>query len=523
VHHGWQLTVDPSAVTPRVATPTDAALLGQRLASGDLLAALDTAAERRWLQQQLHSILSDPTLAAAFVREFSRWADLCNRLGDQLITERHRLSIDPADAATISAVAEIEQLFASLAALYRSRPSQGHVAPYPAEIAEMQPYAAAMFVSNLELDGTTLARAAAEILHRWRAVAPNQQDYAERVWLDMVMDGPNTADILFRLLLATPGACTHYVIRSADDPAALWVSAADPALALQVALAGTAPGNISLHNAGIVIQAWLDYFQSPDFSWMTDTVEGYPVAYRVALAEVVAPYLPQFAATNSDWGGDDAAFERRLRALAMLIDDRHALDKLIDRSQATLSQMANNLGAQHDEVALLAMVGDVLGVIGQLSVQMHVHDAELRERLWGIGWSVATIGTAWLPPLRGIAAGVVVDGTWEAASAHLDVIPNPSRTEAAEQLWLERHFVVILAETASTLWSRGGSRQHPTPPQVDLQASRPLRQFQVDLDAWRNAIEQIGSVGDRKAAGAVCSAVAAVISRWSIGGSAAGR
>ena len=521
VHRGWNVVADPAVGSASTVTASDAAALGRRLSDGHLGDLLGSPDERQWLYRQLQLIAANPELTAAFLSTFANWAGLCNEVAAQLLRARHRVASDIQLDDTAATIGQLEGMFAALGAMYQSRPYTDDTPPYPAEIASMDPYAAAMFVSNLDLDAQTLAEAADDILRRWRDPMPNDPNYAERHWDDMVFNGANTADILFTLLLATPGACTAYVLLSADDPASMWISADDPSLAAQVAIVGTDPANISLEGAGVVLQAWLAYFISPQFSWMTDSIDGYPTGVQATLAEVVAPYLPQFAVTNGDWGDDERELEVRLAGLAYIIDDQSALDALIRRGTTAMEQLASQRAVGRDVKTATAIVADVFGVLTRLVVNAAVAHAEMMEQLCDFAWTVATIGSNWLGPAEGIIAGPVLDKTWEAIGDHVSALPNAERTEAEQMLAIELDFVAMASSIATEVWIHAGFCDDK-PPQLDRSAKYRLRQFLQDMDSWlKVAMKQ----GPQKAAAAtyIHDVVTALVARWSTGVTVAGR
>ena len=531
VNHGW-LLVDDRSMLPQSLTAGEAAALGERLDGGDIAALVNTSGEREWLYRQLRTIAADPELTAAFLRAFSSWALLCNELGERLMAAQHAVAIEPSDNSARVQVAQLVADFTALGVIFRSQPQPAVGPPYYGEIlaiAAMQPYAGAMLVSNLGLGATALAAMTDTILRRWRNVLPADEGYDTTLWRDMTLGGPNTADILFAALLATPGACTEYVRRSAGDPASMWISTADPTLTARVALEGTAPANISMADAGSVIQSWLDYFRSSRFAMGNPLMDGYPAGYRVTLAGVVAPYLAQFAVTNEDWGDSDASMEARLAGLAFLVKDGAALDALIDRCRSIVEELvaAGNAGIGVNGVNgvnaypgsgdtyALKIAADTVGVIGQLAVNRAVANELQRQQLFELGWTVATIGTAWLSPVAGILAGGATNAIWTTAGEHLAVMPNPDEVEASAQLSLELGLVTILADLVAMMW-RESRHRSPAPPTMDPTAKYPLNEFATELDKWLPGVEALRDPAALEIAESIDDAVSTFIARWSI-------
>jgi hypothetical protein len=372
-------------------------------------------------------------------------------------------------------------------------------------------------VTNLGLDAASLAAMTDTILRRWRNVLPGDQGYATTLWGDMSLGGQNTADILFAALLATPGACTAYVRRSADDPASMWISAADPTLTARVALEGTAPANISIDEAGRVIQSWLAYFRSSRFATSNPLMDGYPNGYRVTLAGVVAPYLAQFAVTNEGWGDSDESMEARLAGLAFLVEDSAALDELIHRCRTIVEEVvgAGDARPAKGDIEALKIVADTIGVIGRLAVNRAVANEQQRQQLFELGWTIATIGIEWLSPVTGILAGVAADAIWTTAGRHIALIPDPDEVEASAQLALELGLVTILADLAAMMW-RDVAHRSLMPPRMDPAAKYPLNEFATDFDHWLHGVAALGDPAALEIAESIDHAVNTFIARWSI-------
>jgi hypothetical protein len=484
----WIPMEDPS-MWPQLLTPSEAAAVGERLNDADISSLLDTPGEREWLYRQLQTIAANPELTAAFLSTFTEWAALCNELAQQLKAARHLVAIEEADDSVVRAVAELEADFAALGTIYSSMPQPVVGPPYLPAIADMTTYAAAMLVSNLELDAATLAQLTCQILDRWRnGVSPG--DGYETDWTST---DPNTADILYRALLDTPGACTEYVMLTINDPGSMWISAKDPELTRQVALEGTDPANISVADAGRVIQSWLTYFMSSEFATTLPLVVGYPDDYRLTLTEVISPYLQQFAATNREWGSGEAT-ELRIAALAFLMEDGAVLDLLIERSKLLVEPLLT--GGRSDDA--LPNVADLIGLISQLAVNCAVANERQRQELYDMLFTLATIPAAWLDPARGIAADLALSAAWDFAGDHLSFMPNPDETKANKSLEMERTLVATLTIVAATLWAQSGV-SGDKPPQLDPTDESPLTKFLAEFRDWK---EHTGD-GSAQAAAAI--------------------
>ena len=227
----------------------------------------------------------------------------------------------------------IDDTFASLTRLYVSPRSS----TYPGWVADVEPITAALLLRYAGLDPTTLGHVSNDLVVRWRMADPYEDEGRELPWWsDYDYAGPNTADIVFELLLATPGASTVYVIDAAELPESMWFSADDPLLAQRVALQGTDPRNIGPAAAGTVLRSFIEFSLSDRYRYSNDLAVAHPTGYTTFLGTLVAPWMLQFASKNTDW---DCVIDSgdRTELLRTVLEDDGALAALTAANNVAVS------------------------------------------------------------------------------------------------------------------------------------------------------------------------------------------
>jgi hypothetical protein len=394
--HGWTVIVDELGVddTP-IVTVAETVALARILEHGDLDELTGSTGEAAWLADQLTSISDDPVLAAAFAANFHRITELC----DELARRRVQLVFDDRVAEPGGPVAAIDAAYRALAAVMLAGRSDTAAPP---ELDRMTPYAAALLVRYLGLAPDVLATAVDDLLSRWSLDAVTDPPD------DLVRPGPNTADILFRTLLETPGAPTRYVVLATHDPDTMWWSAEDPSLAQEVALVGTAPRNISVAEAGVVIPTFIDYFRLAERSAQDPTYRSTPAKSRAVLGALTAPWLRQFSPLNAEWTTGEEQSQAMTRRLAFVLEDDSAVDALVAAQRAVVDGL--RVSAARDPIAVEEIAG-LVGVLGALMVRERDRDEGRRKATWDMVWSVVALPVGMLPnvlsvPLTGFLGEV---------------------------------------------------------------------------------------------------------------------
>ena len=409
--------------------------LADALQRGNVRDLVNDPAERQFLAIQLVAIAADPALAELFDQHFDRWGALADELGD--VRVEATATKDP-DAAVVG---DIDQAFKGIAGIATSVHGSGSI---PQLTREMDPYSAAVLVSQAGVDPDMLPWLSFEILHRYIEGHPPMRT-------EDLSPGPKTADILFQTILATEGAPTKFVLLASDEPEVLWWTAADSRLAQQVAAVGTDPANITGPEAHVVIHSFVNWFDGADtlFRGEFQYVEPPTKSSRAFLGALAAPWFVEFGPGTTDWGPDDAS---RYADLADIIDDPEARDALLD----AMNDRVATISPDTDSTRYNQAVGAAIGMLTELEVERQIRDAKRAKEAWDGGWSIVqkiiSVGSKIFGPEVAAIAQIAVQGSglikklleesgWLGAP--------PPVGDVAERVEFERDRILITASAVS--------------------------------------------------------------------------
>lgn len=344
LEHGWHLATDP--VTPTGADVGEIVDLARRMRAGDLDDLLDDQEGLDHLTRLLGELTRDPVLLRRFRAELGGddpWVRLADALGVERLETAAALVTDPDDVVAADRLRRLDATVAAVAAVYGAGPHESRRPWYPAALLDMEPYAAALLVRELHLDRDVLAAVCDRILVRWTE--------RERPWADQSWSGPNTADLLFPVLVERPGAATEFVLRAGDHPEVLFRTTQDESRLEALLLAATDPDRIDAGTAGTAIRPLLDWLDR--FRWqISPTDDGAAVGAVATMGVVVAPWLLNFGPRADEWGWSAAAADAALRRL---IDDEATAARLVDamhrwRTRLTDLAVVDDDGRVDDEL-----------------------------------------------------------------------------------------------------------------------------------------------------------------------------
>lgn len=449
---GWRYSTDPGSPS-LPSTPAEAHTLATRL-SGDVEPFTDSEDERRLLAAMLRSIAASPELLAEFRDHFTGWVELADRLADVRLGAALELPVGTGEQAVRQQLGPIDAVLAALAAVLPTGDRAVEL------LTTMNYYSATHVITRLQLDGERLGTVAAHIV-------------GESTLLGGPLVGqlahPDSTDTLFRQVVDTPGAATALLIRTAEAPERLWLTAVDRSLPAAVLVAGSQRADMRPADAETVLAAHL--------RWSTTDEGRVTVAdHRASLAAAVVPWLAQFSPTNDDWRG--VGRDERRELLAVVVDDPAAAEVLLAGVGAQLAPALDpDAGGLRQWVTDLAAI---VGLMGALDLDARVDDAVRREQQWNLLTSVAgatieTVLAAVGPP--GWAAQLVATGGVLLAEQTLATSGwiTGSVTAAAEVTERNGHRKVLVGATvlhAYVLAARrvgavpGALPDPPTPPAV---------------------------------------------------------
>jgi hypothetical protein len=488
---GWTVSTDPFNDKTMTVTPEEARALGFRLQNGNLDKLTDHPEEIAFIASQLAVINADPQLSAEFSANFSRLDQLADTFAVKRIAVVDQLSWSGDDPAKSAEVASLDATFAELTRLYQSRPSTGHTGPYAAWIAGVEPMTAALLLRYAGLDATTLARVSNDLLVRWYDTDPYDEGREQPMWTDMEYErGPNAADILFQLMLATPGAPTVYVIDAAGNQPSMWLSATDHRLAQQVALQGTDPANIEAAAAGHVLKSLIEFAEDDRVVFASDINPVAPIDYATFLGELVAPWLLQFSPLNDDWAGLDRHDKARL--LEAILEDDGALAAMMASRGAMVDGLFTSVQANGATTFTLNEHAELLGLLGQLIVNQKARNEEERMATWDLWWDVLTTPVAFLKVAPIVGVGIdraldqthdwIVDNEWLAA-------PSPDHVEHQAEYDLEWSLTLSGATMATVAFFQVGyPPEIKPPPRPNPNVADPQAQYEEDFNDWMETL-----------------------------------
>lgn len=382
--HGWQVVLDPLVGSNADApiTVEEARAIGDRLLD-DQADGLSSE-ELGWLAERLTAVAGNPAAAAAFRGAFASdadWAMVFDHLGLDRLDQADRATWDPDDAAAVDRMAALDAVFVPLAALYASGRHTSHAGPwFPTVIDHLDPYSAALLLRDLDLDSTTTARAADDVLLRWMTGHDDQ-----RIWADRSAAGDNAADLLFGWLALDAEAARLFVVRATDHPEIIFLTAHDDASVVAVLMAGTDPSVMPVGEAGRTIRPLLDWSTQRDGA-MNSAIDGGVDDPRRVLAPALAPWLMQLGPRADEWSwSPDQAGD----ALRWVIGDEQAAASLVasmDDWEQTLAKtpLVGADGRLDDEA-----LHDLAGMFATLQVAFH--DEEVADAVTAGFWSNSTV------------------------------------------------------------------------------------------------------------------------------------
>ena len=487
MHHGygWAVQPDPREDDPTIVTPEEARALGALLSQGDLDVLLDDPGEMEWVAAQLERIALDPRLTAEFTNNCEDLARVLNSLAER------RIALDTPSGSGPVTVGQIDLVVHGLAAVWSTHVGARERCLDPAVLLPqadtMTPYAQALLLAAMDVDPTTFAVVAVQILERWLIAA----DGTGQGPSDAFQPGPNAADLLFARLIDDQQAAAAFVTLAADEPAILFTTADDPALAQQVAITGTSPAALAAAAAEAQVTAFIEWFQR-NAPYLNTAEPTYPDGWQTFLVDMVAPWTLQFTGLAT-W---HFAWTPPEDLLAFVIAQPGAADRLAADAQA----VAGGAVAQLQELDRLEpiLIATYLGLLSQLTVEQQVADEEQRAARWAATLMVvnAFVDVVTLPAgtatsVAMIAGGPVVDSViarWE---------PDPAAVRAAAEATSLATQTVVAAGIADALhaaWVQHG--QLPAnvlpPPRPNPQADDPAADYLRDVTTWLLALDAAG-------------------------------
>lgn len=497
---GWRIVDDPLQM-PVMAhdggvTETTARAIAWRVSSAIDARALLEAHEVAWLARALEQIAADERLAVAFAEAMSRdgWRRMADTLAGQQLW-----ALDPINAGLLGpqdAVwsRDLDSAFTALGAI---------VAVGDRSVLDaMAPYSAALVVQRLGLSGSELAELAARLLRRWLDVTGPELPE----WPDLVLDGPNAGDVVLSTLARDPTAVAAFAPFVIDEPALLFVTAADPRVAEGVAIAMTRPGAMPAADVGAVVVRLSTYILDDGLAaqWRRDpeAVERGRTYYRAVLGELAAPWLLQFTDwRRHEWGFDEGDGER---LLARILRDDDAFARFGDARPAAVAAFEDAVDADADRA--VDDLGAVSGLLDRIAYDRAMDDAHAALALWDLKVGVASFvltalaarASAPLPPLvskvvrravrRGSETGLerfARDRGWEWAPP----TESDSRADAAAALsWSHTVLVGAVAAASFEQLQRSGRVAPGTPPPPPPTKDRSTLDYRRALEAWRSAL-----------------------------------
>lgn len=441
VEWGWAVAADPTSDDPRHTTTEEVHALARRLAELEPDEVLDDEDALEWLATEARAITRDPALAAQFLNEFHDWG----RWGDAFARRRAMIvaHLDEGDLGVL------DDAVRALARVHNVVPT-----PRLDWLDDMSPYAAALFVRQLDLPAPRMAVVVDVLLQR-----PADE-------LDGLR-GPNTADLLLGALLRDPVACSRYLELAVHHPATFLDTLADPGLADRLLRVGTDPATTDVASAGRILPALL--------AWYATDPTREP---GTLLADLVSPWTLQFSPANHDWTVLASERNRLIRfalrgeGLQQFIDNR---DLVVASAQ---EQLAARASRPADELS------GWVGLIGELVVSEKVRRVEQRRKAWDFVCNVASTAASFL---KGVAVGVIL--TVGVVVIHDHWGPNPDDAEFTA-IWGNdaalTQTAALIADHIYSVWvtSQLVPEDYPPPPDIDLTAEMPSEMWMGTLWDW---------------------------------------
>ena len=473
--YGWSAQRDMLTDDATTVTAEEARALGARL--NDLTIDVDDPEQLEWLAQQLAIIGSDPALSAAFLANFHDWAELCDHLA-----ARHALLLSDTPHSSPTSVDAIDAVFSGLGSIARyGLPTTG--CPLPStvlpQIDEMRPYSAALVVQYMGLHGELLAQVSDHLLQRWLAM-PWQANSGEQP-TDVHFSGPNTADLLFSLMLTDSVAAAHFAALASDHPDVLFRTADNSSLTQQLLLTATDPANASAAEAGAIIVPLLSYFADGG-PLLQPGHEGYSDTWPLFLVDLISPWVLQLSTRNDEFGVSDQHVES---LLAMVLDDPAALDRLVANVAIVQAGVIAELSSADGLVAWTQFCAFV-GLLTELVAQEKASDEASAAATFEFVLDLVSVATTFIPGV-GWGGGLLIHGAFIAADQLNPFDPAQVADDA------EYATISMLTSAAAAVawalyqqWMANGwlPAAFPPPPLPDESASNPGDQLLEDFDEW---------------------------------------
>lgn len=480
----WTVRTDP--LDSAAMTVTEATALAARLNTGHLARLTDTDAELQWLAVKLANIAADPMLANAFTATFDRWAELCDMLTQRRLTVRFDVRFSAADATARSET--VDGVFRQLGAVWQQCAASEAVLP---ELDAMQPYSASALARFVTMTSDQRAELTDHLLRRW--YRGTDADHPPQ-WVDVGFAGPNTADLLFEVLVDDPAACVRYLQLAVDDPQTFLITASDTSLSHRVVHLGTSPRHVTAAEAGAVLVPLLHFFADDNRFLVNPGFETYDDTWTPFLADLCAPWLLQFSPLNNDWGATIEHAAERRELLAFVLRDDGALERITAAGNAALEGLAISLQRAGRVGDMLEETAAFIGMLGQLNVNERVADEQERAATWDLWWDLASLPLNLLPIAPGLIGGAALDELHAQAGAHGWLgAPSPAgvRDQAAYQAeWMLTVAGATMAAVGfDKLVARGDiDRDTPPPPLADPSSPSPQLQYERDYIEWQHAV-----------------------------------
>ena len=380
---GWLIVTDPLAEVGSYdrATEAEARAIGRRLQDDGIVKDL-SADELMWLADRLRAIERNPAATDAFRSEFaddSEWAAVLDEVGIERLNQTGRAVWDPESREVLDRIDQLDALLAPLAHIYADGPHSSGASWYPTVIDQLDPYSAALMLSQLQLDPGVAAAAADAVLQRWL-----DGNDSQRMFADQFSGGDNAADLLYRWLADDGEAARQFVIRATAHPQVLFRTTHQDASIVAVLTAGTGPAVMSVGQAGTTIRSLLDWARRNESSF-NPTADGDVRNIRATLAPVVAPWLMQISARTEDWSwSDDEADD----ALHWIIENEHAAATMLEGMGAWLQTLAiTPLIARNGRLDVQTL-DDLATLFAKLQVAFH--DEEVSDAVAAGYWADAS-------------------------------------------------------------------------------------------------------------------------------------
>ena len=488
--YGWSVQSDPLTDNAAVVTAEEARALGATLNDINPEALADDPEQLAWLAEQLAIIGRDPALAPQFLANFRDWDVF------PLVLAQHRARSLGSYYVGSTFAADLDPALTGLMSIWRTTlPVATLRAGTDASLADLlppmdapEPYVQALMLRSLNLDLITLATVTNDLLRTWL----DNRDSFVGGSLDLaVRRGPNTADLLLHDIAGNATASAYFLALISDRPALLFQTLDDPEIGYRLALSGTDPTHASSPAAGTAVLSILDYFQTDPYATALST-DGYPGDYGPFLGQLVAPWLLQFTASNTEWEPKAAV---KARLLAVALDDDRALQALTEESQRIANGFGHSLAANGEEtIALSHQVGGLLNLLGQLVINEHVNDEnEQTQFVWDLTWTVLAAATNFLPggPVANVVAGVGVQ-TLEGLLAPYVVGTNADKVRRTGEYAMDVSLTVAASMMVSAqfrVWQADGrlAADAPPPPSPPLPTDKgdcPSADYRPVIEEW---------------------------------------